>query len=59
MFSNSTGEAQLMNATGPSDQNVSVTSNGSAATNSSSDVESVTKGENLKIFEHCVKFLNF
>lgn len=42
-FINSTGEAQLMNATVPSDQNVSVTSNGSAGTNNS-DVESVTKG---------------
>lgn len=48
-----------MNATVPSDQNVSVTSNGSAATNSSSDVESVTKGENLKIFEDCVIISEF
>jgi hypothetical protein len=38
----STGEAQLMNATGPVEPNTSVNSNGSSV--GSPDVESVTKG---------------
>lgn len=41
------GEAQLMNATGPNDQNSSANSNGTAS-GATSDNESATKGKDFK-----------
>lgn len=45
-YSFSTGEAQLMNATGPSEQASPVSSNGGSASGAACDSETVTKGSN-------------